>query len=212
MKISNRIKDGIYVVIDPSMEMVSLLNKLEKILLEEVVAVQVWDNFNSGQDIEVLLQKVCALCHAYNVPVLINNQLEYLLSTEIDGVHFDNIPSQLSHIREEVRRGFLCGLTCNNDLDPVHWAIDNGMDYISFCSVFPSATSNSCELVSFDTIREATKISPIPVFLAGGINPKNMDQLKELGYSGVAVISGVMNAEDPREAVKSYKEKFKSKS
>ncbi len=212
MRIDKRIKEGIYIVIDPSMETASLLDKLEKVLNEEVVAVQIWDNFKTGQNIEALLQKVCSLCHAYNVPVLINNQWEYLLSTEIDGVHFDAIPRKLSHIREVVKRSFLCGLTCNNDLDPVHWAKDNGMDYISFCSVFPSSTSNSCELVSFDTIREATKISSIPVFLAGGIVPKNMDQLEELGYSGVAVISGVMNAEDPGEAVKNYKEKFKSKS
>src|SRR6185369_6565581 len=94
--------------------------------------------------------------------------------------------------------------TCNNDLAIVDWAMKQKLDYISFCSVFPSSTSNSCDLVSFDTIRRAREITSLPIFLAGGISPDNMKRLRELDFDGVAVISGIMNQDDPAQAAKKY--------
>jgi thiamine-phosphate pyrophosphorylase len=105
----------------------------------------------------------------------------------------------------------MCGLTCNNDLTFVDWASKNKLDYISFCSIFPSSTVNSCELVSFNTINQAAKRYSLPIFLAGGIKPENLDKLKELDYAGIAVISGIMSSDRPDESIKKYREKLNNK-
>jgi thiamine-phosphate pyrophosphorylase len=204
-----KITAGVYLVLDPGMEESTLLQKLESILEEEVAAVQVWDNFQPGQNISALLRKITALCHAKEVPVLINNQWKLLLEAPLDGVHFDEVPDNLAAIRNAVNRPFITGLTCSNDLSLVEWAAENQLDYISFCSVFPSPTSNSCELVSFETIAAARQISPMPVFLAGGIRPDNMEALAGLRYDGVAVISGIMSTDDPRKSIREYISKLK---
>ena len=90
----------------------------------------------------------------------------------------------------------------------MQWADDHALDYISFCSMFPSSTANSCELVSFETVRQARLITSLPIFLAGGIRPGNIEALKELDYSGIAVVSGVMSANNPAEAINLYHEKL----
>lgn len=209
MEIRNRLrKKGIYLVVDPSMEEKILLERLQQALQERIIALQIWDNFNTEEEILLLINKICELCHSCEVPVFINNRWELMTDAALDGVHFDEIPEDIDKIRGKFRKQFLSGLTCNNDLKCLEWAEKHQFDYISFCSIFPSITSNSCELVDFDTIREAKERSSLPIFLAGGISPENIEKLNDLKYDGVAVVSGIMNSENPGEAVQNYMKKL----
>ncbi len=209
--IKRKISSGIYLVIDPSMDELLLLNKLNLCLKEKLAAVQIWDHFKAEQNISSLLKKVCDLCHAKNVPVLINNRWELLNDFLLDGIHFDEIPENYTEMKDSINKPFLCGLTCNNDLTVVHWASENKLDYISFCSIFPSSTANSCELVDFNNIHQAAKHYSLPIFLAGGIKPENLNKLKELDYTGIAVVSGIMSSDRPDESIKKYQVKLNDK-
>lgn len=202
---------GIYLVIDPSLDETVLTGKLKSVLKEKISVVQIWDNFSSQQDNSELINTVTRLCHEKKVPVLINNRWEWINKAGLDGVHFDQLPEDLEEIKSKIEREFIAGLTCSNDLSLVHWADENNMDYISFCSVFPSATANSCDLITFETIREAKKITTLPIFLAGGIKPENMHKLSGLSFDGIAVISGVMNSGSPGESIKKYLKHLEAK-
>lgn len=207
---NKQISGGIYLVVDPSMNKSELLGRLFEILKEDnIAAVQIWDNFPASEEKVNLVEKICALCHKNTVPVFVNNEWQLLNSTNADGVHFDKIPINLDEIRAGINKECLIGITCNNDPGVIKWADENDLTYISFCSVFPSSTSNSCELVDFETIREARKITAMPIFLAGGIKPGNIRKLKDLDFQGVAVISGIMNSRDPVKAAKEYDKELK---
>ncbi len=206
---TRKINTGVYLVVDPAMEESTLLQKLQMCLHEKLAAVQIWDNFRPDSNVESIVREICHLCHEKNVPVLINNTWEFLNVYPLDGVHFDQIPENFTQIKLEIKKSFLVGITCTNDLSIVHWADTNQIDYVSFCSVFPSSTSNGCELVDFNTIREASKVSKLPIFLAGGINPENLVTLNELKYAGIAVISGVMNSDMPDQSIRAYYKNIK---
>lgn len=209
MKMKKHISKGVYVVLDPEMNRVDLLKKLELISKEQIAAVQIWDNFKPENDYESLIVDICHLFQSQETPILLNNRWEWSKSLPVDGVHFDTMPENLAEIKSQLQADMLFGITCNNDLELVKQAGKRGFDYISFCSVFPSKTSNSCELVSFDTIRQAHEEIDIPVFLSGGITPATLEKLAGLPFSGVAVVSGVMSAPDPVEAIKTYNERLK---
>lgn len=204
------IESGIYLVIDPSMEEQILLRKLRIILTKKIAAVQIWDNFKNEQNSEYLIRKIHFLCAQKQIPVLINNRWEYLKKIDLDGVHFDAIPNNLEDIREKINKNFIFGLTCGNDLADVRWAANNNVDYISFCSMFPSSSVSNCEIVAHETVKKASLIFDKPLFLAGGIHPKNLKQLAELKYDGIAVISGIMNSEHPDQAIYGYQQHLKS--
>lgn len=201
---SNKIRPGIYLVIDPSMDEESLMNKLKLSLDRGLSAVQIWDHFENVQQIENLIQKICSICAPYNTPVLINNRWEYLKTTELAGVHFDVIPEDIDEIKKELDMHLIFGLTCENKLADVRWAAAHDMDYISFCSMFPSSSVSSCEIVRPETVRLASEIFDKPIFLAGGINPTNLRELDQLEYDGIAVISGIMSSDDPGLAIDAY--------
>lgn len=199
-----KLTGGLYLVIDPATERQILLAKLQLALQENIAAVQVWDNFVVAENIESLLRQIIACCHDSRVPVLINNRWQLLQTLPLDGVHFDEPPPDFESIRQTINRPFIAGITCNNDLAIVQWADQHQFDYISFCSLFPSSTSNSCELVHAETVQQARRITSLPLFLAGGIIPGNLHQLQHLPYDGIAVVSGIMSAENPATAAQAY--------
>ncbi|MGN7786633.1 thiamine phosphate synthase [Niabella sp. 22666] len=203
-----KIQGGVYLIIDPSTDQDVLLSTLKEMVREKIAAVQIWDNFSPDTDQPVLIEQVLRLCHLQNIPVLINNQWELLKTMNLDGVHFDKAPRNIVQLKQQIGREVIAGITCNNDLSAVKWADENRLDYISFCSMFPSSTANSCDLVSFDTVRKAKEITDIPIFLAGGINPENLPSLSGLNYSGIAVVSGIMSAANPLAELKRYQKRI----
>lgn len=183
---------GIYLVVDPKDGFDALQPKLEAAIAGGVKIIQVWDHWGSDQDKELFIRQLIGL--AGDVPVIINNDLGLAQLPGVWGVHLDR-PEDLDQLI--VRDQLLVGVTLSG---PADWAglKSQGVDYISFCSMFPSSSTDACELVSFDTVREACLHFPGSVFAAGGINRENAGQIVGLGVSGLALISGIMSAPDPR--------------
>ncbi len=204
MKPIKKITSGIYLVVDPSMDEVKLFATLSRILNKNIAAVQVWDNFSPRQDIKTFVRRIASLCKENRVSLLINNRWEILKDTSVDGVHFDSIPEDLEKIKKIINRKFIIGITCGNEQETIRWGIGQDIDYFSFCSVFPSTTSKSCKLVDFKNIRLAREMTSKPIFLAGGIKPENIQELKDLRFDGIAVISGIMNSDQPDLSLENY--------
>src|SRR5690606_21445536 len=99
----------------------------------------------------------------------------------------------------------IIGFTGGNDLERIRWANQNQVDYLSFCAMFPSSSAISCEIVKPSTVLLARQLTRLPLFLSGGINPENLKGLSLLDFQGVAIISGIMSAENPAKKVKNYK-------
>jgi len=203
------IQSGIYLIIDPSMDEEILFSKLNLIVKEKISAIQIWDNFKENQNIEELLLKIHEITSSNNIPLIINNRWEYLNQIHLDGIHFDEIPENFIQIKKEINCDFIAGITCNNEISTIEYSEENQFDYISFCSMFTSKTANSCELVNIETVQKAKSIFSGKIFLAGGIDLDNIKNLEELNYDGIAVVSGIMSAENPSESIKHYHQKIK---
>jgi len=203
------LQSGIYLIIDPSMDEELLFSKLNLIVKEKISAIQVWDHFEKEQNIEELLVKIHEKASVHHIPVIINNRWELLKKIPLDGIHFDEIPENFKQIKKEINRDFIVGITCNNDLSTIEYAEKNEFGYLSFCSMFSSKTANSCELVNFETVQKAKSVFSGKIFLAGGIDLNNIESLKLLNYDGIAVVSGIMSAENPSESIKKYHQKIK---
>lgn len=200
--------NSVYLVVDPSRDQTRLIDKVEQALEGGVDILQIWNHWPDGMrkaDREQLATYIQKMGASYDVPVLINDDWKILSSTQLDGVHFDNIPENFEQIKEEIGRDFIAGITCSNDLEVVKWADEHGLDYISFCAMFPSPSVGSCEIVRPETVQKAREITDLPLFLSGGITPDKIGELAELDFNGVAVISGILNADEPQQMTSDYK-------
>ncbi|WP_345954908.1 thiamine phosphate synthase [Mucilaginibacter sp. PAMB04168] len=208
MKKKFKITGGVYLVLDPAMPESLLLQKLEAALHGGLSALQIWNNWTEGTDKFKLIEAIAALCSPYDVPLFINEDWQLLMTTSfIDGVHFDTIPANYNSIIASVGRPFMAGITCSGDLDTVRWANEQQLDYVSFCAMFPSPSAGTCDIVMPATVRHARSITTIPIFVSGGITPSNLVTLKkETPFDGVAVISGILSADEPQQQVQTYKD------
>ncbi|MFC5626773.1 thiamine phosphate synthase [Algoriphagus winogradskyi] len=207
MKEKAKINSGIYLVIDPSMEESTLLESLEKAISAKPCALQIWDNFPSSVQVAPLICKIKEICRGTGIPILMNNHPEWAELFDMDGIHFDELsPDHTVSFPKLKQQGKLIGVTINNDLNLIKAAIRANVDYLSFCSMFPSSTANSCDLVEFETVQKTRKLTSIPIFLAGGITTQRIEHLKPLEFDGIAVVSGVMKAADPETAISQYKQ------
>ena len=204
---NNKKLSGVYLVIDPSMDQSELFDRVKQALEGGVSVLQIWNNWPENMhqpDKEQFASYIVEMARDYDVPVLINDDWELLKPVPLDGVHFDSVPDNWEHIRQEIGRDFIAGITCSNDLDVVRWADENAFDYISFCAMFPSPSVGSCEIVKPETVRKAREITDIPLFLSGGITPEKIGNLEGLNFNGVAVISGILKNENPQKQAKKY--------
>lgn len=209
MSAKYNIRGGVYLVVDPAMEQAELFAKVGDALAGGVRVLQVWNNWPTHfkrSDKASLLASLIQMAASYFVPVLINEEWELLKYTALAGVHFDKVPENFPVIKAQLGEGVMYGITCSNNLEVIQWASQNQFDYVSFCSIFPSASAGACELVKPETIKEARKLTSMPFFLSGGITTENMASLKGLEFNGVAVISGILHADSAQASAAAYQQ------
>ena len=211
MTAKRTIAGGLYLVLNPSMEGRLLFSRLKSALEGGVQLLQIWNNWPDDYDRERKLgfiSEVMDVADGYSVPVLMNEEWELLLDSSLSGLHFDSIPGNFSEIKDRLPDDLIIGITCGNDLHTVEWAHEQQLDYISFCAMFPSSSVDSCEIVSSETLQKARSITDLPMFVSGGVTPANLLQLKHLDISGIAVISGILNQPNPKDAALNYHQAF----
>lgn len=203
---------GLYLVVNPKQSEKELLMKLRKALKEGLAAVQLYNGWPKDFTHENKLQltsKINNLCKEFSTPFFINNEWRLLKEVEIDGVHFDELPEDWLQNKKSIGRPVYTGLTMTNDLSILENLGKLEIDYLSFCAMFPSASVGNCEIVHPKNVELTLQKVKIPVFISGGVTPENLKQFSEIPISGVAVISGVMNSENPSEAIINYKSELK---
>lgn len=199
------VSKGVYIVVDPIMDNDKILSQLDKIKNESIAAVQIWDNPKLESVECSLIEQIIELFRNTPTPVMINNKWEMLKLYDLDGVHFDHIPDNLKEIERHLDKPFIKGLTARNDLSFIPVFNEMGFNYLSFCSMFPSSSAGNCEIVEFETIEKCQQLTSKPIFLAGGINMKNIKTIQSLHADGIAVISSIMNSDNPLEQLNLYK-------
>lgn len=206
MSNTKKITGGVYLVVNPSIQKDILLTKLKLALDGGISVVQIWNKWNEPVSKTEIITVICNLCKTYNVPVLINEDWKLLQNFPLlDGVHFDKIPDDYNNIKRSINRGFITGITCGNDLKNVYWAIENQLGYISFCSMFPSLSAGTCEIVAPAIINDTRLLTDIPIFIAGGITPESIAALTHtIPFDGVAVVGGILKSDDPLQQTKEY--------
>lgn len=136
-----------------------------------------------------------ALCAKYNVPFIVNDNVEIALKCKADGVHVGQDDMCIGEVRKAVGSSMMIGVSAQTVEEAVA-AEKGGADYLGVGAVFGTATKPDAKEVSFDTLGEICAAVSIPVVAIGGINKKNMCELADTGISGVALVSAIFSASD----------------
>ncbi len=131
----------------------------------------------------------------YNVPFVINDDIYAAKEAGADGVHIGQDDASYIKARKVLGDGKIIGMTAHN-LKEALAAQEAGADYIGTGAVFPTSTKHDTIPLPLNRLREITDNIQIPVVAIGGINHKNILNLKGSGIDGAAVISAIFAQED----------------
>ena len=152
----------------------------------------------SGQ-ILPLAQRLRARCRQAGVTFVMNDRVDLAVAVEADGVHLgqDDLPPR--YARPLLRPGMILGVSTHS-VEQARRAQADGADYVAVGAMFPTGTKPDFELVGPALVRAVRGEIRVPLVGIGGITPENAGQVIAAGADGVAVISAVCAAPDPRAA------------
>jgi len=183
-----------------------LLRIVEDILIGGVKIIQY--RFKEGNDKEHLKEAILInkLCKKYNSLFIINDRIDIALASNADGIHLGQEDLDIKTARKILGNSKIIGISANNEKD-ISDALKNGCDYLGIGPVFKSSTKKGKKPLGLDKVYSLTKDLQIPWFAIGGINKKNITDLRNYGFNKVALVSELMKSEDPkREAMIILKE------
>ncbi len=149
-------------------------------------------------------QRLNLLCRRYQVPLIINDDVELAAEVGAAGVHLGKDDPPLEVARARLGAQALIGISCYNRLDLALAAEQAGADHVAFGAVFPSLTKPTEVRASIALLREARSALHIPIVAIGGITPDNAPLLLDVGTDALAVVSGVFGQPDIRAAAARY--------
>lgn len=189
---------------------------------KQTLAQQIEDALKGGATIIQLREKnldeesfiaeaieICELCHRYNVPLIINDNVEVALKSGADGVHVGIEDTPVADIRSRVPADFIIGATCKT-IEQAKTAEAAGADYMGVGAVFPSPTKANAIRITNAQLREIVSAVSIPAVAIGGINSGNVLEVSGSRVSGVAVVSAIFGAQDIQAATAEMKEKARA--
>ncbi len=145
------------------------------------------------------LKKVKALSNHFNIPFIINDNIDVALKVGADGIHIGQGDVSAADARKALGPGKYVGVTCKTVQQALR-AESEGADYIGSGAVFGSKTKSDTSRLDHKTLQEICNKVSIPVVAIGGINEENILELHGTGVDGVAVVSSILAKEDKKKA------------
>ena len=189
----------LYLVTDRGL---SLGRDLEWIVLEAVrggvTMVQLREKDCSTREFIDLALRLKAALDGSGVPLLINDRVDVALASDADGVHIGQSDMPYAMARALLGPSKIIGLSAEN-MEQVLEAEALDIDYLAISPVYATPTkTDTAAPFGLEGLAAAAAVSRHPLVAIGGMNAATAAGAVRSGAWGIAVVSAIMSAPDPR--------------
>lgn len=161
-------------------------------------------DFNAFLDSAI---KIKRLTEKYRVPLIINDNIDVCIKSNADGVHIGQGDIPLVKARKILGDNKIIGVTTKT-IEQAQEAQLNGADYIGVGAMFGSTTKKDAIPLTFEQLADIRKSVTIPIVAIGGITIENINQFKNTGVDGIAVVSAIFGQNDIKSATEKLVDKI----
>lgn len=184
----------------------TLENQVEKALQGGATFLQLREKSLDDDIFLAEAKEIQKLCKKYQVPFVINDNVDIALAIDADGVHVGQSDMEALDVRKRLGPDKIIGVSAQN-VQQALLAQKHGADYLGVGAVFPTGSKDDAEDVCFETLKAICQAVDIPVIAIGGITKENVSELKGSGICGIAVISAIFAQKDIKAATKELKKR-----
>ncbi|GAA0459711.1 thiazole tautomerase TenI [Alkalibacillus silvisoli] len=134
--------------------------------------------------------------------LIINDRVEVAVRMEVKGIQLTTHSEGVASVRE-AHPNLLIGQSVHS-LEEAKKAEDEGANYIIFGHIYRTNSKPGLKPRGLEQLQKLVQSIEIPVIAIGGITPERVEGVMNCGAKGIAVMSGLIEAENPKEEVKCY--------
>jgi thiamine-phosphate pyrophosphorylase len=131
--------------------------------------------------------------------LLVNDRADVAVAAGAAGVHLGAASLPVPEARAVAGLRMLLGRSVHT-LEEAQASEAEGADYLVVGSLFETASHPGMKPQGLGLARQVCETARVPVLGIGGITPERVPSCLAAGVSGVAVISALLAAQDPRDA------------
>ncbi len=192
----------LYLVTDRSWSCEStFFNHVEEALQNGVTFLQLREKECSQADFIKGAIKMKELSKEYNVPFVINDNIEVALKSDADGVHIGQGDMSATDARNLLGKNKILGVSVQT-VEQARQAEADGADYLGVGAVFSTSTKDDAKVLQHKVLKEICESVQIPVVAIGGINTGNIPKLSGSQVHGIAVVSAILAQENKKTATR----------
>jgi thiamine-phosphate pyrophosphorylase len=141
-----------------------------------------------------------ALLRPLGIPLIVNDRLDVALAADADGVHVGQDDMMAADVRRLVGRRMVVGLSVTT-LDEAKRVDADIVDYVGIGPVFATSTKlDAARPLGLEGTAAICRVLRVPAVAIGGIDADTAAAILAAGVQGIALVSAICSAVQPREA------------
>jgi thiamine-phosphate pyrophosphorylase len=179
---------------------------LEQALDGGVKAIQLREKDLDGKQLFLLAEKLRVLSSRYCAALLINDRIDVALAVDADGVQLGKTALPIAAARALLGAERMIGASTHS-IEEARQAEREGADFVLFGPVYftPSKAAYGAPQ-GVAALQKIVENISLPVYAIGGIKENNVAAIMRAGARGIALISAVLAALDPKAAAVTMQE------
>ena len=161
-----------------------------------------------GKEKLELAIKLKNLCKKYNVPFIVNDDIELALEIDADGVHVGQDDLGVDEIRKLMPNKII-GLSIGNEEE----LKQSKVEYVDYVGVGPVYVTQSKDdaggAIGYEGLELMKKLLPqMPLVAIGGIQTQHIKDVMKTNVDGVSIISEISYSDNIEKTVREMNEQF----
>ena len=161
-----------------------------------------------GKEKLELAVKIQDLCKKYNVPFIVNDDIELALEIDADGVHVGQDDVGVDEIRKLMPNKII-GLSIGNEEE----LKQSKVEYVDYVGVGPVYVTQSKDdaggAIGYEGLELMRKLLPqMPLVAIGGIQTQHIKDVMKTNVDGVSIISAISYSDNIEKTVREMNEQF----
>ena len=161
-----------------------------------------------GKEKVELAIKLQNLCKKYNVPFIVNDDIELALEIAADGVHVGQDDFDVDEIRK-LMPDKIIGLSIGNEEELKQSKVEY-VDYVGVGPVFVTQSKDDAGgAIGYEGLELMRKLLPtMPLVAIGGIQAQHIKDIMKTNVNGVSIISAISYSKNIEKTVREMNEQF----
>jgi thiamine-phosphate pyrophosphorylase len=153
-----------------------------------------------------LSKRIKDISNDYDVDLAIHSYINVAKSFKLKSIHlpFNTFKKNIKENKDNLNKFNSIGVSTHS-LKEAIFAEENNADYILVGHIFSTLSKKDLKPKGLDFLKKIKKNIAIPIYAIGGINLENIGGILKLGINNVAVMSDLMESNNPYQKVIGYK-------